>query len=66
MTAAESMDRAKPHKAADAPFQDCAAGVFSHCGGGNGERGHLCSRPLNVPKTKKVRKTKPDSCCYGG
>jgi hypothetical protein len=66
MTAAMSMKYAKPHKAADAPFQDCAAGVFSHCGGGPGERGHLCSIALDVANTKRVRMTKPGFCCYSG
>lgn len=66
MTAAESMKHAKPSKPAEAPFQDCAVGVFGHCGGGDGERGHLCSISLDVATTKRVRETKPGSCCYSG
>lgn len=65
MTAALSMERAKPHKPADAPYAECAAGLSSHCGGGDGKRGHLCSIPLDVARTKLTRKTKPGLCCYG-
>jgi hypothetical protein len=64
MTAEQSQDRAKPHINADPPYSTCAAGVFSHGGGGNGERGHLCSRPLDPKATAKARKKNPDSCCY--
>ncbi len=66
VTAAESMEIAKPHQNADAPYSTCAAGISNHCGGGNGERGHLCSKPLNVKATALSRKTKPGTCCYGG
>ncbi len=64
MSAADSMDRAKPHQPAKPPFANCAVGVFSHCGGGNGERGHLCSKPLDEQATLKARKTKANECCY--
>lgn len=64
MSAELSMDRAKPHQPAAAPYADCALGVFSHCGGGDGERGHLCSIPLDTARTKKARKRTPDACCY--
>ncbi len=66
LTAAESVQHAKPHRSADPPFADCAAGVFSHCGGGPGERGRLCSSPLDAAATRLARKKKPDACCYGG
>ncbi len=64
MTAALSMDRAKPRKSAEPPFADCAAGVFSHCGGGDGERGRLCSRPLDLAATREARAKAADACCY--
>jgi hypothetical protein len=64
MPAAESITNAKPHRNAAPPFTDCAAGVFAHCGGKEGERGGLCSRPLDIDKTAAARKQKPDSCCY--
>lgn len=64
MSAKLSMDRAKPHRNAGPPFADCAAGVFSHCDGGDGERGGLCSRPLDAPATRAARTKSPDACCY--
>ena len=64
MTAAESIENAKPHENAKPPFSNCAVGIFSHCGGGNGERGHLCSKPLDEKATALTRKTKPGMCCY--
>jgi hypothetical protein len=64
VTAAESIEIAKPHQNAPAPYANCAVGIFAHCGGGNGERGHLCSRPLDVKATAASRKTKPNTCCY--
>src|SRR5689334_17400325 len=60
MSAEDSMNRAKPDKAAPAPFSECAAGVFSHCG----PEHHYCSRPLNEAVTRRARKTKPGVCCY--
>lgn len=64
MTAAESIENAKPHENAPPPFANCAVGIFSHCGGGNGERGHLCSKPLDKKATALARKTKANTCCY--
>ncbi len=64
MTAALSVERAKPHTQAAAPYQACATGVFGHCGGKDGEQGHLCSMPLDVAGTAQARKLAPDSCCY--
>jgi hypothetical protein len=64
MSAAESMKNAKPHRNAEAPFADCAVGVFGHCDGKDGERGHLCSLPLDVARTQRARKRQSDACCY--
>ena len=61
MSAELSQDRAKPHQDAPAPFAECAAGVFSHCG----PEHHYCSIPFNAAKTKRARKVKPGVCCYG-
>jgi len=62
MSAEDSMDRAKPHKAAAAPFSECAAGVFGHCGAEQ----HYCSLSLNEAVTRRARKIKPGVCCYHG
>lgn len=64
VTAAESQRMAKPHRNAEPPYATCAEGIFSHCGGGDGERGHLCSKPLDPKATESARKTQPDVCCY--
>lgn len=64
VSAKESQEIAKPHQNAAPPYSACAEGIFAHCGGGNGERGHLCSRPLDPKLTALTRKTKPNSCCY--
>lgn len=65
MSAKLSVERAKPHKQAAAPFADCAAGVFSHCAEkGDNTRGHLCSRPLDTVRTARARKINADLCCY--
>ncbi len=64
MSATESIKNAKPHRNAPAPYDNCAVGVFAHCGGGKGKRGSLCSRGLDEAATAEARKTTPDACCY--
>src|SRR5690242_4898770 len=60
MSPAQSQDRAKPHKNADPPYAECAAGVFSHCEPDDA----YCSRPLDVKLTWAERKKVPNVCCY--
>jgi hypothetical protein len=55
------MEHAKPRRAADAPYQDCAAGIFSHCP----PDGAYCSIALSVARTKQKRAAGKSLCCYG-
>jgi hypothetical protein len=58
---AQSMDYAKPRRAADAPYAECAAGVFSHCPPNDS----YCSVPLNPTSTQAERAKGKNVCCYG-
>lgn len=62
MTAAESQKNAKPHRNAEPPYADCAAGVFAHCGPDEA----YCGLMLDVKATAEARKKAPDQCCYPG
>ncbi|GMV14805.1 MAG: hypothetical protein AMXMBFR56_30290 [Polyangiaceae bacterium] len=50
--------------AAEPPFADCAKHLKVHCGGKDGERGHLTGLALDVKATTAARKRQPDACCY--
>jgi hypothetical protein len=57
----ESMKHAKPRGSAEAPYSECAGGVFSHCPPNDA----YCSIALSVERTKNARAAGKKLCCYG-